>query len=622
MATRVLGDAVGGVHVSHGAETSTFKAPVVVARSQLLRTITDDPVKAYPPWQRSRLLAEKESIVRIKAKLIITTMVMLVVTVASISTVVLVALLKQSDADIARYREEITERYKKQLKHYVEIAYSDIDAKYQRGQKEGNVEAAVEAIRRSMNAMRYDGTGNYFWINDMRKPIPSMVVHPILSDLNGKTLSDPKFNCALGKGQNLFAAMVDVCARSGEGFVDYVWPRPGETKPSPKLSYVRLYRPLDWVVGTGVYIDEIDKAVAAKSAAAKQELARMFVVVICVMLLLLAAAGAAFFLFANAITMPLRAAVGFAESIAEGDLAASVDAKCQAAKDETGDCVRALAKMAGRLVSVVATVKTAARSVATTSNRMDTSSEALSKASMDQAEKINEMSASTEEVSASMQEAAASIEQMSEMIRRNSENAIQTEKIAAKSAADAKNGDEHVKQTVKAMKTIIDKISIIQEIARQTNLLSLNASIEAARAGEHGKGFAVVAAEVRKLAERSQRAAGEIGNLSAGSVSVAEKAGSMLAKLVPDIQRTAGLVAEISQASTEQNTGVQLMNEVIQQVSVAIQGVSQTAQDLAAISQHTASGAKEVSSAAGQMTSQAARLEETVAYFKLDDKNR
>ena len=178
---------------------------------------------------------------------------------------------------------------------------------------------------------------------------------------------------------------------------------------------------------------------------------------------------------------------------------------------------------------------------------------------------------------------------MNATIRQNADNSQQTEKIALKSATAATESGKAVSETVEAMKEIARKISIIEEIARQTNLLALNAAIEAARAGEHGKGFAVVASEVRKLAERSQTAARQISDLSATSVQVAERAGEMLARLVPDIQKTADLVQEISAASREQTTGagqinasIQQLNQVIQQNAGAAEEMASTAEELAA----------------------------------------
>jgi methyl-accepting chemotaxis protein len=197
------------------------------------------------------------------------------------------------------------------------------------------------------------------------------------------------------------------------------------------------------------------------------------------------------------------------------------------------------------------------------------------------------------------------MEEMVSNIRQNADNAQQTDKIALKSAGDARESGKAVQETVAAMKDIAGKISIIEEIARQTNLLALNAAIEAARAGEHGKGFAVVASEVRKLAERSQAAAGEISKLSASSVQVAERAGEMLAKLVPDIQKTAELVQEINGASAEQNSGAEQINKAIQQLDQVVQ--------------QNAGAAEEMSSTAEELSSQAEHLQSAVEFFKIGD---
>jgi methyl-accepting chemotaxis protein len=192
---------------------------------------------------------------------------------------------------------------------------------------------------------------------------------------------------------------------------------------------------------------------------------------------------------------------------------------------------------------------------------------------------------------------------MNATIRQNADNAQQTEKIALKSAIDATESGKAVTDAVTAMKLIAEKISIIEEIARQTNLLALNAAIEAARAGEHGKGFAVVAAEVRKLAERSQAAAAEISKLSGSSMEVAERAGQMLGKLVPDIQKTSELVQEISAASREQTSGADQINSAIQQLNQVIQ--------------RNAGAAEEMASTAQELSSQSEMLLSTMTFFKV-----
>jgi methyl-accepting chemotaxis protein len=200
------------------------------------------------------------------------------------------------------------------------------------------------------------------------------------------------------------------------------------------------------------------------------------------------------------------------------------------------------------------------------------------------------------------------MEEMASSIRQNTDNAMQTEKISMKSSTDAKEGGKAVIETVAAMKEIATKISIIEEIARQTNLLALNAAIEAARAGEHGKGFAVVASEVRKLAERSQSAAGEISSLSTRSVAIAEQAGDMLTKMVPDIQKTSELVQEITASSKEQDTGAEQINKAIQQLDQVIQ--------------QNASASEEMASTSEELSSQAEQLQDSISFFNIGNQAR
>jgi methyl-accepting chemotaxis protein len=245
------------------------------------------------------------------------------------------------------------------------------------------------------------------------------------------------------------------------------------------------------------------------------------------------------------------------------------------------------------LTQTVSDIRTIAGEVASASQSISSASVQVSKGASAQA--------------AAAEEASASMEEMVSNIKQNADNAGQTDKIANKSAKDAQESGKSVLEAVTAMKEIASKISIIEEIARQTNLLALNAAIEAARAGEHGKGFAVVAAEVRKLAERSQKAAGEINQLSSSTLNVSEKSGDMLAKLVPDIQRTAELVQEISAASREQDTGAEQINKALQQLEQVIQ--------------QNASAAEEMASTTEELTGQSEQLVSALSFFRTRDDN-
>ena len=441
-------------------------------------------------------------------------------------------------------------------------------------QKIGIIGAALtlNVLSRMVNDIKI-GDAGYGWMIDGNAIV---LAHPNKDVLMKLNVMDGDKTMGYKGLSELGAHMVK--EEKGKGYISL----PNGSKQV--VVYGRIPNTNNWSLGVTVPLDQMMKTT--------NEFTLYILILIGVMLAVVIVLSIA---VSRTIVKPVSLVSAVAARIARGELSlgsldrATVEA-VERRRDELGETVRAISAMVKSLTAIATNITTASDEIATGSQSLNDASQKMSQGATEQA-------ANAEEVSSSIEEMAASI-------RHNSDNALQTEKIAQKTAQDAERGGQSVGKTVVAMKSIAEKINIIQEIARQTNLLALNAAIEAARAGDAGKGFAVVAGEVRKLAERSQTAAKEIGDLSHGSVMIAEEAGQLINRIVPDIKKTAELIQEIAASSREQSSGVEQINKAILQLDEVIQA--------------NAAASEEVSSMSDELSSQAEMLRQAVSFFKLE----
>ena len=412
-----------------------------------------------------------------------------------------------------------------------------------------------EAQRRAIaivKTLRYDER-EYFWINDQH---PRMVMHPIKPELDGKDLSQD----ADPDGKKLFVEMVRVVKDKGAGFVAYRWPKPGATEPVPKISYVKAFAPWGWVVGSGVYVDDIDAALVT--------LAREQVIG-------LVLASIAYVLVAVFLSRSILGSLGgepayaaeVAARVAEGDLVTPVVVK---PGDETS-VIAAMGRMRAHLADVI--------------TRINASSESIRVAAHGIAKGDEDMAARTEQQAASLEETASTMQEITGKVRESAARSREANALAIEVSRQAREGGEAVAQVVDTMndinessRRIADIIAVIDGIAFQTNILALNAAVEAARAGEQGRGFAVVATEVRALAGRSAEAAKEIKALIGESVEkvgrgaeLVSSAGGTIQGVVDSVRRVSEMVAELTDAAAEESRGIEQVNQAVAQMDQVTQ---------------------------------------------------
>ena len=469
-------------------------------------------------------------------------------------------------------------------KGVVETAASLIESHIQEA-KDGKITEA-EAKARSLEdlqTMRYHGD-EYFWINDLE---PKILVHGVKPELNGKNASDIKDP----HGKQIFVEFAKVAKEKGAGIVEYQWAKPGATQPVDKISYVKLIKEWDWVVGSGIYVDDV-----------KTEVAKMRWQILAATLLLALVVFAFAWIVARKIKQALDKAISVSEQIAAGDLTVKIDINSE---DETGQLLESLKEMNEGLARIVGEVRTGADSIATATEQIAAGN--------------TDLSQRTEEQASALEETASSMEELTSTVKQNADNAQQANQLAISASGVAVKGGDVINRVVRTMESITsssrkisDIIGVIDGIAFQTNILALNAAVEAARAGEQGRCFAVVAAEVRSLAQRSAAAAKEIKTLIEDSVSkvqdgsrLVEEAGHTTQEIVTSIKRVTDIMAEISAASLEQSSGIEQVNTAITQMDD--------------VTQQNAALVEQAAAAAESLEEQAQQMVQVVTRFRLEE---
>ncbi len=504
----------------------------------------------------------------------------LLITSALVGITVLVAVFLYSERVLLMQERQLGLQQAVETAHGFIVHYHDLFTKGSMTEEESK-QAALAAIK----PLRYSGT-EYFFIQDYQL---KMVMHPTSPKLDGKDVSGLKD----ANGMFMSVEMDKLAKAKGSGSVFYMWPKPGSDTPVDKVSYVKAFAPWGWIIGSGVYVDDVDAVITARLVKAGIGSA-----VLAGLLLLVG------LLISRGLLRQLGGepdvASDITQRIAAGDLTVAIELK----EHDQSSLLHAIKSMRDSLSGIVSEVRSGSEGVAT--------------ASAEIAQGNQDLSSRTESQASALEQTAASMEELSATVKQNADNARQANQLAMSASTVAIQGGEVVSQVVNTMKgindasrKIADIISVIDGIAFQTNILALNAAVEAARAGEQGRGFAVVASEVRSLAGRSAAAAKEIKTLINTSVErvaqgtgLVDQAGVTMAEVVSSIKRVTDIMGEISAASTEQSLGVSQVGEAVTQMDQA--------------TQQNAALVEEMAAAASSLRSQADELVDTVAVFKLN----
>jgi len=510
------------------------------------------------------------------------------------------------------HEKRVIQEKKIAVKNAVEVAYGilrQFDARAQAG--EITVSQAQRAAVLTIRNIRFQGK-EYFWINDLA---PTLIMHATMPELEGKDLRGTKDP----DGKSLFQEFVRLGKEQGGGFLDYLWPRPGSSEPVPKLSYVQLYSPWGWIIGSGIYIDDVKSEI---NSIRRGVLAGTG-------LLALALLGLAHYV-GNSVVKPLRRVILSLREIAHGeaDLTRRIEV---ASEDESGDLAHAFNCFVERLRAIMAEVAAGAGKVALAAAELEGASDLMARGVKEVAVKAARVASAEEEMAATSADVALSCSAAADASRQANDRVINGAVVVEETVLVMNRIAERVKATAMSVDTlgcrsdqIGEIVDTIQDIADQTNLLALNAAIEAARAGDHGRGFAVVAGEVRTLAQRTTRATMEIAQMIQAIQQETSKAVASMEAGVREVESGTFMAARSGEALDEILKRINTVTHQINQIAAAAAqqtcatvGISRDIGEITDGVQRSSLGAVRSAEASFQMAGLADRLQQLVGHFKV-----